>query len=169
MKRAPLGLKARTDSLFVERSMSFMVAHRRADAIFVSEFQDADSELTESGRIVLLESEAQFAMAEAELDQFDKHVVELAASHKFCKILLTCGIQHMAKLVSVGLLKATEAEPFIEELEELLGHVISGDVGHHVGEAGIAECEKEDGPEMEVEAPQKSTLVEDEAPQEKSA
>jgi hypothetical protein len=133
-KRSALGLKARADSAFVERSLSVMSAHRSAQQYFIQEFQDADSELSEAGKVVIEESQKQFNMAEAVLCQLNPQIVQLAVSHKFCKILLNIGISYMEKLVTHGLLKESEGEHFVEELEGYLDHVLSCDELHHPGE-----------------------------------
>jgi NhaP-type Na+/H+ or K+/H+ antiporter len=136
-KRANLGLKIRSESMFIERSIIFMAAHRAAEAFFRTELQDVDSELSEAAKLVMEESHKQYNMAEAALNQFDPKVVELAISHKFCKILLTMGIFQMEHLIKVGLLKESEAEPFVEEIEENLDHVLSCDEEQHPGEIDI--------------------------------
>jgi hypothetical protein len=111
-----------------------MSAHRSSQKYFKEEFQDADSELSEAGKVVIQESEIQFGMADAALNAFDHKLVELAVSHKFCKILLTMGISNVGKLQRVGLLKATEAEHFVEEIEEYLDELVTCQESHHPGE-----------------------------------
>jgi hypothetical protein len=64
-------------------------------------------------------------------------IVQLAVSHKFCKILLNMGISYMGKLAKVGLLKESEAECFVEEVEEYLDHVLSCDEKSHPGQLTI--------------------------------
>lgn len=61
-------------------------------------------------------------------------VVKKAVSHKFCKILLTRGVRHIDKLTTHGLLKDSEAEEIVVELDELLEHVLTCDQFHHEGE-----------------------------------
>ena len=56
---------------------------------------------------------------------------------QFCKILITKGIQYIEKLTVHGLLKDSEAEEIVEELEELLEHVISCNETHHEGEMDL--------------------------------
>jgi len=133
-KNGQLGLKTKSDTMFIERSISFMAAHSSAQAAFMAELQDADSELTEAAKLVLDESKRQYEMAEAAIIMFDKKTVELAISHKFCKILLTMSVHYVEKLVEVGLLKETEAEPIVEEISEHLDHVIACEMDTHPGE-----------------------------------
>jgi hypothetical protein len=133
-KRSPLGLKASRPTQLIERSLAVMAAHRSSQEYFKAEFQDVDSELSEAGKVVLHESEIQYNMAEAALNEFDREIVELAVSHKFCKILLTMGISHVGKLTRVGLLKETEAEHFVEEIEGYFDELISCKEAHHPGE-----------------------------------
>lgn len=133
-KRDGFGLKGRTTNMLIERSLNFMAAHRTAQAAFISELQDADSELTEAAKVVMEESNKQYILAEQELKNFDLHTTELAISHKFCKILLTSGIHYIDKLVTIGLLKESEAEEFVEGIEENLHHVVTCDMKHHPGE-----------------------------------
>ena len=127
-------LKENRSTLFIERSLAVMAAHRSSQEYFKAEFQDVDSELSEAGKVVLHESQIQYEMAEAALNEFDREIVELAVSHKFCKILLTMGISNVGKLVKVGLLKETEAEHFVEEIEEYLEELISCKEVNHPGE-----------------------------------
>jgi hypothetical protein len=130
-------VKASQPTLFIERSLAVMAAHQSSQAYFKAEFQDVDSELSEAGKVVLHESEIQYEMAEAALNAFDREIVGLAVSHKFCKILLTMGISHVGKLVRVGLLKETEAEHFVEEIEGYLEELITCKDTHHPGEKGV--------------------------------
>jgi len=133
-KQGHVGLRSRAENLFIERSLSFMAAHKTAQAAFKLELQDANSELSESAKIVMEESKKQCKMAEEVLKDFDEKTKELAISHKFCKILLTMCINYVEKLVHVGLLKEAEVEPFVEEIEEHLDHVLSCDCDVHPGE-----------------------------------
>lgn len=133
-KRGHLGLKANSDNMQIERSITFMAAHRMAQEVFMAELQNADSELTEAAKVVMVESKQQYDLAEAKLKEFDEKVLELAISHKFCKILLTLSVTYIERLVALGMLKETEAEPQIEEIEEQLDHVNSCDMAHHPGE-----------------------------------
>jgi len=144
-KRAELGLKTRRETLLVERSMAVMSAHKSAQDTFISEFQDTDSELTEAGKIVLAESNRQYRLAEEALGELSPKLVEVAASHKFCKIILTKGIIYLEKLVDIGLLKESEAEPYVEQMEEYLDHLVSCDETHHPGEVETEDADSNEG------------------------
>lgn len=133
-RRAELGWKSQSMNMYIEQSLSFMAAHRTAQDSFKLELQDVDSQLNEAAKVVIEESKEQYKLAEAALHSYDAHTTELAISHKFCKILLTMGIHWIEKLVKTGLLKESEAEPLIEEIEEHLDHVVSCDMDHHPGE-----------------------------------
>lgn len=133
-KRGHLGLKSSVENMLIERSVSFMAAHKAAQAAFSLELQDADSELNEAAKVVLEESNRECNLAEKALKEFDLKTRQLAVSHKFCKILLTKSIHNVEKLVTIGLLKESEAEHFVEQIEEQLDHVASCDLLLHPGE-----------------------------------
>eukprot|EP00934_Nitzschia_sp_Nitz4_P000343 Nitzschia sp. Nitz4//scaffold35_size145790//85172//87847//NITZ4_003034-RA/size145790-snap-gene-0.15-mRNA-1//1//CDS//3329549136//343//frame0 len=141
---ARLGLKDSQVDLVIERSISFMAAHRAALKSFNAELQDADSELSEAAKVVVDESEQQYHLADKALDAFAPRVTSLAISHKFCKILLSAGVHHVEKLVDIGLLKESEAEHFVEEIEEELHHVAKCNVSRHPGEMEEDDEDSED-------------------------
>jgi hypothetical protein len=132
--RANLGIKLRADALLIERAMTFMSAHEAAMKMFRLEFEGLDSELGDAEKHVLQESLQQYALAQASLKEYDSKVVESTSSHKLCKILLNMTIHHVEKLVKSGLLKEAEAEPFLEEYQETLDHVLSCEEAEHPGE-----------------------------------
>ena len=111
-----------------------MAAHRWAQKFFRREFENAESELSESGKRVINESQAQYDKAEAELKSSDPRDVELVSSHKFCSILLNSGVYYVGKLTRAGLLKDEEAEHIVERLEHDLESVKSCDEADHPGE-----------------------------------
>ncbi len=157
-KFSHLGLKSGSETMYIERSISFMAAHKAAQAAFMMELQDADSELTEAAKVVMEESKKQYDLADAAIKVYDEKTRELAISHKFCKILLTMSIHYVDKLVKVGLLKETEAEPLVEEIEEHLDHLISCELTRHPGEnekSSVYESdmilEEDGGDQMEVD------------------
>mmetsp|Transcript_28596 Transcript_28596/g.47617 ORF Transcript_28596/g.47617 Transcript_28596/m.47617 type:complete len:182 (+) Transcript_28596:2276-2821(+) len=107
--------------------------------LFQEQLGGLHSDLSEAGKVVMAESQAQVDMALKDLDEkVNKQVVRLAVSHKFCKILLNKGIQYIERLVGHGLLKESEAEEIVEELEHLLEHVISCNESSHEGEMDIS-------------------------------
>jgi len=117
-KKAQLG--SNSQDIVIERALCFMAAHRTAQASFSFELQNADSELTEAAKVVLGESEAQYHLAEASLKKVDEKFLDLAISHKFCRILLNNGVDNIEKLVALGMMKETEAEHLIKDIEENL-------------------------------------------------
>lgn len=64
------------------------------------EFADADCELSELGKQVFAESQNEYRKAQAILDEYDPKDVSLIVSHKFCVILLNCGVSYMYVLAS---------------------------------------------------------------------
>ena len=126
-KQTQLDTKLSAHDMAIERAFCFMAAHRSAQASFAYELQNADSELTEAAKVILDESEKQYQLAEASLKNIDEEVLDLAFSHKFCRILLNIGVDNIEKLVSLGMMKETEAEHLIKEIEENLH-----ELNHHV-------------------------------------
>jgi hypothetical protein len=149
-KRYRMNVNQKLDNAYVEQAMAFTSAHKRAQFFFQEELGELSSDLSEAGKVVLAESTAMIDLALKALDEkVDKGVVRLAVSHKFCKILLNKGVHYIEKLVQHGLLKDSEAEEFVEELEHLLEAVISCDSKTHEGEldlqdAGGEETDKHD-------------------------
>lgn len=109
--------------LAIDRALAFIAAHRYAQAYFTKEFENADSELSHAGQMVVLESMIQVDKAEEELRKQDKSDVELAVSHKFCSILLHSAVIYIEKFVAQGLLKDDEAEEWVREIEKEVDHV----------------------------------------------
>ena len=138
-KRSHMHLKQKADALYVEEAMAFVSAHKRAQFFFKEQIMiGAGADIVEAGKVVLAESQKEIERATNDLDKtLDRKVVHLAASHKFCKILLNRGVAYVDKLAGFGLLKESEAEEMVEELEELLDHVISCDLEHHKGEMDV--------------------------------
>ena len=112
--------KSNADNMVIERALCFMAAHRSAQASFAYELQNADSELTEAAKVILGESEKQYKLAEDSLKDIDQKVLDIAISQKFCRILLNIGVDNIEKLVALGMMKETEAEPLIGEIEQNL-------------------------------------------------
>jgi len=147
-KRVAVDVKSAAKRLKIERSLSFMAAHRFAQKYFMREFGNSGTEFSEAGKVVIEESNTQFKLAQAVLDTCEAHEVEIVASHKFCMILLNAGIFYVGKLVGIGMLKDSEAEHWVEHLEKDLGHVLSCDALHHPGEIDIDEEEDENDMEL---------------------
>jgi Sodium/hydrogen exchanger family len=81
--------------LTIERSLAFMAAHRWAQSFIQKEFEDANCELSESGKVIISESQVQYRKAEAFLEEFAPEEVAFVVSHKFCLILLNSGVSYM--------------------------------------------------------------------------
>lgn len=79
----------------ITRAIAFVSAHRWAQNFFRREFENAERELSEGGKIVLEESEKQIDEAELELAQFNPEDVEHVVSHMFCSILLNSGAHYV--------------------------------------------------------------------------
>jgi hypothetical protein len=141
-QRAHMGLKYTAKQMNIERSLAFMAAHRYAQTFFTHEFQNAESELSEAGKLVIEESQVQFKKAEAILEKYDVKQVEVAVSHKLCMIILNSGVNYIEALVEHGLLKDIEAEHLVEEIEESLDAVLSCTAEDHPGELPIKEGEE---------------------------
>ena len=136
-KKTRENLKNNLKRLRIERALSFMAAHRWAETFFRREFENAESELSESGKRVIRESQIQYDKAEDELKASDPKDVELVSSHKFCSILLNSGVYYVGKLVRAGLLKDDEAEHIVEDVEHNLEQVKSCHQTDHPGELDI--------------------------------
>ncbi|KAG7342271.1 cyclic nucleotide-binding protein [Nitzschia inconspicua] len=126
------------ESAYVEQTMAYTSAHKRAQWFFQEQLGDLDSDLSEAGKIVIHESNQQIDIAQKDLnDKLDAEVVKKVVSHKFCKILLTRGVHYIDKLTSGGFLKESEAEEIVKELDDLLENVITCDQMHHEGELDL--------------------------------
>jgi len=126
-QRSSVGMKTKIDNLFIERSMAFMSAHEAAQKLFLLEMQEADKSLGDASKIVIQESATQVKLAQDALKQFDPKVIEIVSSLKMCKIITYMAIHHVEKLVGSGLLKESEAEHFLEELEEHLDSIYTSE------------------------------------------
>ena len=72
-----------------------MAAHRWAQAFMQKEFAETDSELSDLGKIIFAESQAEYKKAQEVLDRLDPQEVALVVSHKCCLILLNSAISYM--------------------------------------------------------------------------
>lgn len=107
----------------IERCLAFMEAHKQARAIIKAEFFSHDVELSSAESIVLTESKSECEKAVALVDSFNEADVELVLSHKFCNILLNSAVKRVEHLTEAMLLKETEAEEFLEEVQHQLDSV----------------------------------------------
>jgi hypothetical protein len=109
----------------VTQSMSFVLAHERAQAKFQDELGESDSDLSDAGKAVISESKKEMKQAEKLLnnmmkDAILKQVVVDIRTHRFCEVLLNRGIQYVEEIHNHGLLKESEAEELVEELAHLI-------------------------------------------------
>ncbi|CAJ1969546.1 unnamed protein product [Cylindrotheca closterium] len=111
------------DELTIERAMAFMAAHEESRKHFAFEFEDTDSSMNESAKIVIQESMEQYALAQMALKGYDTDVLQRTASYKLCKILLNMKMHHVEKMVHMGALKESEAEHILEKHMEYLKHL----------------------------------------------
>lgn len=111
------GLKSHSGNMVIECALCVMAAHRSAQDSFTADLQNAVGELTEAAKAVVEESAEQYKLAEGSLKGFDDKVLELAISFKFCKILLNTGVGYFENLVALGMMKETEADPVVKEIE----------------------------------------------------
>lgn len=132
-------LKHTVKRVVIQRCLAFMAAHRYAQSFFRRELENAESELSEAGKVVISESLEQQEKAEEVLNNCDRKDVEEVASHLFCAILLNSGVHYIGKLVRSGLLKEEEAEHLVEAIEVNLDKVKSCDLHDHPGEIEIEE------------------------------
>lgn len=146
-------------TLKIERCLCFMSAHRWSQRFFRREFENAESELSESGKRVISESQQQYDLCENELKSSDPKDVELVSSHKFCSILLNSGVYYVSKLKRAGLLKDDEAEKIVEDLEHNLEKVQSCNEESHPGELEIGQDEERGDGKSSVIAEMKTSHV----------
>jgi hypothetical protein len=78
--------------LIIERSLAVMSAHQFAQDYITREMANADGEISETTKVVLSESRAQYNKAEDVLQEFSVEEVQRVVSHKFCLILLNKGV-----------------------------------------------------------------------------
>jgi NhaP-type Na+/H+ or K+/H+ antiporter len=119
----------------VERCLSFLHAHAKAQEVFKREF--FGDKFSTAERTVIEESNSERRQAEALLDTYPAKEVEKVVSHKFCNILLNKGARYIENLNRTGLLKDTEAEEVLEEIQEALQHVNSCTAEDHPGEISM--------------------------------
>lgn len=163
-------LKLHTEATLIERSMAFLSAHEAARAIFQLECEDFSSELSVAGQLVIHESLVQCRQATEALSGIDPKIIALATSHKVCKILLNQAMYHVEKLVRAGLLKESEAEDYIEELEEDHDHVLSCNLTSHPGEYEIVVAEQPEESVLAIKSKESIGILEEnpDDPQEKA-
>ena len=115
----------------LHRALAVLSAHVWAQEKFRAEFE---SEFPAIEHMVIRESNRQIEQAEAVLLKKNHDNVDTLVSHIFCSILLNNAADEIISLGKVGLLKATEAEEMLEEIEEELGHVHHCPLYLHPGE-----------------------------------
>lgn len=119
--------------IHVEGALSFVHAHQKAQQAFRREFA-LDKHFSRCGQVVLDESMKQVQAAEAHLLAHESDEIEAVISHKFCTILLLNAARYVERVTQAGLLKATEADEYLEEVQQALHNVDSCSERHHQGE-----------------------------------
>ena len=105
----------------VHRCLAFLRAHRMAQAEFKEKF--AGKELQKVANAVITESEAECTKAEELFGSYPEEEVKTIVSHYFCSVLLYNDSRFVAELNGKGLIKDTEAQHFLEEIQEALQKV----------------------------------------------
>ncbi len=90
--------------------------------------------------MVLEESKQEVIRAEDMLNSCDQTAVQNVVSHLLCLTLLNNAAKYVESLTHVGLLKDSEAEHYLEEIEESLAMVSLCSADSHPGE--LAEEDK---------------------------
>jgi hypothetical protein len=138
----------------LEASMAFMRAHERARKTFAEQFQNGV--FCDEGKKVVQESLDESQKALDCFNKYPREAQELIASHKLCSILVNNSARHVTKLSERGLLKETEAQGILENLDEALHHIAVCEKYEHKGEIRQEEADAIMGKEVEVEAEQET-------------
>jgi len=104
----------------VERCLAFLDGHKDARRILQEELSNTEGQLSEAEEIVLKESEEESDRAKKLLESYKQKDVESIVSHKFCNILLNRSVKHIEKMTETNLLKETEAQSFMEDIQDEL-------------------------------------------------
>jgi len=100
---------------------AFTNAHENAQEFFQEQLGDFGTDLSQGGKVVLGESkeEVEEAQKHCHPKGHEKYFIDVS-THKLCDVLLNCGIMYIENLVKLGLLKESEAEGIIHELDNNL-------------------------------------------------
>lgn len=120
--------------LQVERCVSFLEAHKQARRVLQEEFSATHGQLSEAEQIVLGESDEECRLATELLESFPKESLQLIISHKFNSILLNRSVTYIEALTESHVIKDTEAETFLEDIQEELFANESCSAAEHPGE-----------------------------------
>lgn len=127
----------------VERALVFLEAHKEARQIMEEEFlHPEDLTLSSAENLVLTESKLQCKQATALIQSYPQDQVEKIVSHKFCTILLTGAAQRVEDFTNAGMLKNTEAEEFLVEIQDQLFHIDTCKAYDHPGERPLTADEE---------------------------
>jgi len=122
-----------------ERCLAFLEAHCKARSVIREEFFHNDMELNSAERQILKESRAESEKAALLLDSMPRSFVERVVSHRFCVIILNNAGTRLEEWVETGLIKETEAEELLEELQEQLTEAGKCPLGQHPGQLPIVD------------------------------
>ena len=112
----------------IHRALAILSAHVWAQARFRAEFE---SDFSGVQRTVLAESNQQIQLAHDVLVKKERKDVHNLISNIFCSIVLNNAAEYIEKMADVGLLRATEAEEYLEEITEELTAVQNCPRKHH--------------------------------------
>ena len=107
----------------VNLAIAFLEAHTRARRVFAEEFAETEGDLSAAETQVLRESKEECDAAELFLSSLPKEKVRVYVSHIFATILINKIVKHIEWLGESSFLKESEAEDFLEHLQEELFHV----------------------------------------------
>jgi NhaP-type Na+/H+ or K+/H+ antiporter len=125
--------------LEIHRAFAFVHAHRAAQKVYSGTFDHAPDTFCDEAKRIVQESKIQVGLAVDVLLREDIDDVYGTSSHLFCKILLNKAAKLVASEVHSGLLKESEANEFIEEIEKRL-HLIKH--CSHAGHGKLSDEEK---------------------------
>jgi len=134
-KKGPTGTcgLARTPMEQIIFILSFVRAHKEAQASFLGQFGGSGSSLG-SNCEVILESDSEISQAMKELQAFDADIVQVTVSHFFCISLLNKRARIVESYKSRGLMTEREANEIVEEIEHQITHILHCQRKLHPGE-----------------------------------
>jgi len=115
--------KEKSVHIEVNLAIAFLEAHTRARRVFSEEFAESQSDLSVAESQVMKESEDECRSAELLLSSLPEEKVKVYVSHIFSNILLNKVVKHIEFLAEASFLKESEAEEFLEHIQEELFEV----------------------------------------------
>lgn len=105
----------------LRQALAFVRAHRRAQNEFREKF--ASTPPTAAEEKILEESNAQVALAEADLEDVVFEDKERIKGHMLCRIILSGAVQYVETLSEQGLIPEKDATDLLDYLNELLDDI----------------------------------------------